>query len=143
MTQSNIEIKQVNDDPAGLAQAFAIRYEVFVTGQNAPAALEAEGNEQAVHFLAVLDGVPAGAGRYRNTGKGFKLERIAVLSQFRGRGVGDALVKAFLEQLKGKGTIYLHSQMAAASLYARNAFVQEGEVFTEADMAHIKMVYAG
>ncbi len=124
-------------------QAFAVRYEVFVKGHGAPATLETEGNESAVHFLALLDGQPAGAGRYRQTDKGFKLERIAVLEACRGRGIGDALVKVMLERLAGKGRIYLHSQLAAAGLYARNGFVQEGGEFTEAAMQHIKMVYAG
>ncbi|PSK92119.1 GNAT family N-acetyltransferase [Taibaiella chishuiensis] len=142
MTQQSITVKEISA-AAELEQAFAVRYEVFVQGQGAPAALEVEGNESAVHFLALLEGRPAGAGRYRQTDKGFKLERIAVLEACRGRGVGDALVKAMLAGLRGKGTIYLHSQLAAAGLYARNGFVQEGQQFTEADMQHIKMVYAG
>lgn len=137
---NRIEVKQVSE-PAALQQAFAIRHEVFVIGQNCPAVLEEEGNDSAVHFLAWYDGIPAGAGRYRQTDKGFKLERIAVLDRFRKLGVGDALVKALLENLKGKGSIYLHSQLAAAGLYTANGFVKEGALFTEADMEHVKMVY--
>lgn len=143
MTQertNRISVRQVSAQ-ADLQQAFAIRYEVFVTGQNCPAALEEEGNDTAVHFLALLNDIPAGAGRYRKTDKGYKLERIAVLEKFRGLGVGDALVKAFLEHLSGSGTIYLHSQLAAAGLYTRNGFEKEGALFIEADMEHIKMVY--
>lgn len=138
---SRIEVKQVSE-PAALQQAFAIRHEVFVIGQNCPATLEEEGNDKAVHFLAWYDGIPAGAGRYRETDKGFKLERIAVLDQFRRLGVGAALVKAFLGNLKGKGDIYLHSQLGAAGLYTANGFVKEGPLFIEADMEHVKMVYA-
>ncbi len=135
-----IVVKQVSE-PADLMQAFAIRHEVFVTGQNCPAALEEEGNDTAIHFLAWYDGTPAGAGRYRQTDKGFKLERIAVLEKFRGLGVGDALVKAFLQSLENKGPIYLHSQLAAAGLYERNGFTRQGDLFVEADMEHVKMVY--
>lgn len=137
---TRIVVRQVSE-PADLKLAFAIRHEVFVTGQNCPADLEEGGNDTAVHFLAWCNDVPAGAGRYRKTDKGFKLERIAVLEKFRRLGVGDALVKAFLEYLDGEGTIYLHSQLAAVGLYTHNGFVKEGDLFIEAEMEHVKMVY--
>src|SRR5665213_3190850 len=86
-------------DAADLEKVFAIRREVFVGEQNCPPELEWEFEEESVHFLATVDEVPAGASRWRKTEKGYKLERFAVLSKFRGFGVGQELVKAVLADL--------------------------------------------
>ncbi|RXK86362.1 GNAT family N-acetyltransferase [Filimonas effusa] len=124
-----------------LQAAFGVRHEVFVAGQGHASSLEQEGNEQSVHFVAMIDGIPAGAARYRQTGKGYKLERFAVLPSFRNRGVGDALVKAVLNDLQQYGLpVYLHAQLAAVSLYERNGFQKEGDIFVEAGLQHFKMV---
>ena len=132
-------IKAVNDDE--LKAAFAIRREVFVAGQNVPADLEQSNNESAVHFLALLDNVPAGAARYRETANGYKLERFAVLPLYRGNKIGDALVKKILKDLPLNSYIYLHAQIDAVNLYLRNGFIQTGDEFVEADIRHVKMVY--
>lgn len=137
---SVIEVKQAVND-TDKAAAFAVRHEVFVKGQQCDAALEVEGNEEAVHFVAYADGVPAGAARYRRTANGYKLERFAVLDEQRGKGIGDALVKSVLQQLKDAAVpVYLHAQLAAVTLYERNGFRKEGDIFTEANMQHYKMV---
>lgn len=128
-------------DPKDLEKAFAIRYEVFVEGQNCPADLEIEGNDISTHFLAIVDGEPAGAARWRKTDKGIKLERFAVLEKYRGLGVGQALVKAVLSDLpKEEAYIYLHSQSHATGLYDKLGFEKVGDEFEEAGMKHFKMV---
>jgi predicted GNAT family N-acyltransferase len=134
-------IKAVSDDE--LKQAFAIRKEVFVIGQNVPLELEVSNNETAVHFLALIDNIPAGAARYRRTENGYKLERFAVLQQYRNQKIGEALVKTVLKELPAEAMIYLHAQIDAANLYFRNGFVQVGDEFEEANIKHIKMVYKG
>jgi predicted GNAT family N-acyltransferase len=139
---NTIEVKKAGNDQEQQL-AFAVRREVFVTGQQCPEALEAEGNEEAVHFLATVNGQPAGAARYRKTAGGYKLERFAVLEAYRGMGVGDALVKAVLKELKEYTLpVYLHSQLPAITLYERNGFRKQGDLFVEADMEHYKMVLA-
>ena len=135
-----IEAHKVTD-PAGLEKAFAIRREVFVMEQNCPPDLEIEYDDLCTHFLATVDGVPAGASRWRKTEKGYKLERFAVLKQFRGQGIGQALVAAVLADLPPDADhVYLHAQLAAASLYERFNFVKTGPQFEEAGMLHYKMV---
>lgn len=121
--------------------AFAVRREVFVVEQQRSRDMEATGNDEASHFIAILEGQPAGAARYRRTENGYKLERFAVLKQFRGKGVGDALVKAVLDDIGERNTvIYLHAQPEAINLYGRNGFVMEGNSFVEAGTIHYKMV---
>jgi predicted GNAT family N-acyltransferase len=137
---SKIEVKPISK-PADLEKAFAIRHEVFVIGQNCPAELERANEEEAHHFLVTVDDEPAGASRWRKTADGYKLERFAVLSKFRGFGVGQALVRAVLEDLPADAEyVYLNSQTPAVGLYERFGFEKVGPEFEEAGMMHYKMV---
>lgn len=128
-------------DTADLEKVFAIRREVFVEEQNCPPELEWEFEDESTHFLAYADGTAAGAARWRKTEKGYKLERFAVLNLYRRRGVGQALVKAVLNDLPvDAGYVYLHAQTGAMRLYERFGFEREGEQFEEAGIQHYKMV---
>lgn len=137
---SKIEVRQITN-LTDLEKAFAIRHEVFVLGQNCPADLERANEEESHHFLVTVDDIPAGASRWRKTADGYKLERFAVLSKFRGLGVGQALVKAVLAHLPADADyVYLNSQTPAISLYERFGFKKTGPEFEEAGMMHYKMV---
>jgi predicted GNAT family N-acyltransferase len=136
----NLQVRNVTDAD-DLEKVFAIRREVFVGEQNCPPELEWENEDVSHHFLATVDGEPAGAARWRKTEKGYKLERFAVLSKFRGDGVGQGLVKAVLANLPTDADyIYLHAQIAAVTLYERFGFVKTGPQFEEAGIWHYKMV---
>jgi len=109
--------------------------------QNCPPELEWEFEEESNHFLATVDGEPAGACRWRKTDKGYKLERFAVLSKFRGFGVGQAMVKAVLADLPADADhVYLHAQVQAVPLYLKFGFEKIGSEFEEAGIRHYKMV---
>lgn len=124
-----------------LEQAFLIRRTVFVEEQNCPPELELANEEESVHFLATLDHQPCGACRWRKTDKGYKLERFAVLREYRGKRVGQALVAAVLDDLpKDANYIYLNSQLDAVGLYTKFGFQKEGEQFEEAGIQHFTMV---
>lgn len=124
-----------------LNKVFAIRKKVFVEEQNCPPDLEWEFEDESNHFLATVDGKPCGACRWRKTDKGYKLERFAVLKEFRGHGIGRALVAEVLANLpKDAEYIYLHAQLDAMRLYAKFGFVPEGNQFEEAGIQHFKMV---
>lgn len=124
-----------------LEKVFAIRKIVFVDEQNCPPELEWENEDVSIHFLALSDHQPCGACRWRKTDKGYKLERFAVLKEFRGQGVGRALIATALDDLPSDANyIYLNAQLDAMSLYAKFGFVAEGEQFEEAGIQHFKMV---
>lgn len=126
---------------ADLELVFAIRKKVFVEEQNCPAELEWEFEEESVHFLGRFNGIPAGASRWRKTEKGYKLERFAVLKEFRGKGMGQALIAAVLNNLpKEADYVYLHAQLAAIPLYQKFGFEKKGAQFEEAGIQHFKMV---
>ncbi|MBU3661587.1 MAG: GNAT family N-acetyltransferase [Bacteroidetes bacterium] len=120
--------------------AWAIRHEVFVIGQNCPEELEWEHEEESIHYLALLDGEPVGTARWRETEKGIKLERFAVLAVARNKGIGSALVQALTQELNAAGKLlYLHAQLEAAPLYAKFGFKPKGDNFWEAGIEHVKM----
>ena len=135
-----IQVKKVNSDEE-LQKVFAVRRVVFVDEQNCPPELEWEFEDEATHFLATVDGEPAGASRWRKTDKGYKLERFAVLKEYRGFGIGQELVKAVLADLPPDADyIYLHAQIQATPLYAKFNFKETGPMFEEAGIQHYKMV---
>ena len=134
-----VQVNKVTE-PADLEKVFAIRREVFVGEQHCPPELEWEFEDESNHFLATVDGVPAGASRWRKTNKGYKLERFAVLKDFRGKGVGQELVATVLNDLpKDAAYVYLHAQVDAVTLYERFNFVKIGPEFEEAGIRHYKM----
>jgi len=138
----SIYIRPFRTDEATLAaQAFAIRHEVFVEGQQVPPELEYDGlDDEATHYLATVNGRPAGAARWRSTARGIKLERFAVLEAYRGRGIGAAILQRMLEEtLPLKQWIYLHAQEPAVDFYLRHGFRRIGQPFEEAGIIHFLM----
>lgn len=124
---------------------FKIREVVFVIEQEVDPSEEYDEFEStSTHFLAKVEGQPAGTARWRFTEKGIKLERFAVLKSMRGKGVGQALVKSVVEDIasdprsKGK-KLYMHAQLDAMPLYAKFGFQKVGEMFEECNIQHFKM----
>jgi predicted GNAT family N-acyltransferase len=138
---TKIEVLKVSPNSPDLEKAFAIRHQVFVLGQGCPAELERQQEEESHHFLAYAQGQPAGASRWRKTKDGIKLERFAVLDQYRGQGIGQALVTAVLNDLPADAFyVYLHAQLPAVGLYEKFGFEKTGPEFEEAGIRHYKMV---
>ena len=134
-------------DLRDLDTAFSIREKVFVEEQNVPAADEYDQHDRAGttrHYLARHNGHPAGAARWRPTAQGVKLERFAVLPEFRNLGVGEALVQQVLADVAAEAPaaaqVYLHAQLRAIPLYERIGFSKVGEMFEECAIQHYKMV---
>jgi predicted GNAT family N-acyltransferase len=137
---------KVVENQEELKQIFVIREEVFVKEQKvAPEEEYDEFEEISTHFIAVDEnGIPCGTARWRFTENGMKLERFAVLKSHRGKGVGQALVKAVIENVKespdSKGKkMYMHAQIPAVSLYSRFGFEKVGEQFEECNIMHYQM----
>ncbi len=127
--------------PEDLEKALAVRRMVFVDEQGCPLELEQQHEESSIHFLALSDHYPCGTARWRKTAQGYKLERFAVLKEFRGYGIGRALIATVLADLPYEANyIYLNAQLEAVSLYAKFGFVAEGETFEEAGILHCRMV---
>lgn len=135
-----IDIKEITNRP-DLEQAFAIRNMVFCIEQNVPYEIEMdEFDEHANHILAFLDNNAIGTARWRNTNDGVKLERFAVLKDYRGRSVGEALLEYLLNILKDEKSIYLYAQESVIKFYKKYGFEVVGPRFFEASIPHKKMV---
>ena len=135
------EVKPVQT-PAQLDEAHRIRKEVFVKEQNCPEDIEWEFEDESHHFLATVNHVPAGTARWRETEKGIKLERFAVLKEFRTQGIGSKLLKNILNDVPKDGRkIYLHAQLTAKDFYLKHDFKPEGENFWEGGIEHVKMYF--
>ena len=133
-------------DLRDLDAAFTIREKVFVEGQGVPPAKEHDEHDRtdARHYLArTADGIPAGAARWRETENGVKLERFAVLTDFRNQEIGAALLHAVLADVRAElpdVEVYLNAQLRAIPFYERHGFQKVGEMFEEANIQHYKMV---
>ncbi|MES2388507.1 MAG: GNAT family N-acetyltransferase [Bacteroidota bacterium] len=132
-----------------LQSAFAIRKLVFVTEQDVPADEEYDEFDMptaARHYLAFADDMPCGTARYRQTENGIKLERFAVLKDYRSKGVGAVILRDILldidadPALEGR-QIYLNAQVSAIPFYAKYGFIQVGDMFQECDIDHYKMIF--
>ena len=122
--------------------ALEIRTIVFVIGQNVPVELEQdEFDVCATHYLLFVDEKPVATARWRETGKGIKLERFAVLEGYRNKGLGEAILKEVMNDvLPLNKHIYLHAQEAAVNFYLRHGFKIASKRFVEAGIGHFLMV---
>lgn len=117
----------------------AIRRRVFIEEQRVPEALEWEARDaQCDWFLAWVDGHAVGIARLTPDAH---IGRMAVLPEWRRRGVGRALLQAALRRARERGlpSVSLHAQTHALGFYAREGFQAEGEVFLEAGIPHRRM----
>jgi predicted GNAT family N-acyltransferase len=117
-----------------------IREAVFVSEQHVPPSLEWDGSDAScVHVVAEdRDGAPIGTGRLLPDGH---IGRMAVLPNWRGRGVGSALLIELVRWATEQGLteVVLNAQTHALGFYQRHGFSAEGEVFLDAEIDHQRM----
>lgn len=142
----NLAVRKITDKHL-LEKAFQVRNLVFVKEQKVEADEEFDEHENAaIHFIVQDGDLAVGTARWRFTDNGVKLERFAVLKEYRGHGVGGMLVKAVLDDvlanpLSKNKTIYLHGQVTASGLYEKFGFVKKGDLFVECNIDHYLMQY--
>jgi predicted GNAT family N-acyltransferase len=121
-------------------QLHAIRNQVFVKEQGVPPELELdEKDPDAFHILARSDTEePVGTGRILQSGQ---IGRMAVLPQWRGKGVGKTILQALLDHAVGTGmkTVFLNAQIQAVPFYQSHGFVVTGDEFMDAGIPHLRM----
>lgn len=121
----------------------AIRHRVFVQEQNVPESGEwDDADETAIHLLASQDGIPVGTARLLIHGDTGKIGRVAVLQSARRTGLGAALIRAALDELRRRPGITrakLGAQTQAIGFYEKLGFVAHGPVYDDAGIAHRDM----
>lgn len=123
-------------------QALEIRIKVFVEEQNVPLEEEHDCYDMvAQHFGVFLGEQLVGTGRLVLQGRVGKIGRVAILSEFRGRGLGNGLARTILTtgQKQGLREFVLGAQIQAMNFYANLGFVAEGEVFLDGGIPHRTM----
>ena len=125
--------------------AYAIRYAVFVKEQGIAAELEIDDYDPiAEHALAYVDGQCVATARIyldeQNASKA-KIGRMAVLKDFRGQGIGTALLGEAIRagMMQGASTFELHAQQSAVPFYAKLQFKPDGAIFDEVGIPHQRM----
>lgn len=125
-----------------LQDAYAIRKKVFVEEQHVPLEIEIDEHENdSSHFVLYDENKPVGAGRFRILdGKG-KVERICILSSYRGKGAGLKVMKKieeFARDLYIKELV-LNAQTSAIPFYTKQGYEVVSEEFLDAGIPHRTM----
>ncbi len=140
MDNQIIEAKSLEE----INQVFHIRIEVFVKEQKClPSEEFDELDAQARHFLLFENEKAVATGRFRKTEKGIKVERIATLADYRGKGYAGMIIRHVIQEAKSQFPenhyFYLHSQQTVMPLYSSLGFTAYGPTFIEADIVHQAM----
>jgi predicted GNAT family N-acyltransferase len=131
-------------EPADYAVDFkdlrSVREPVFVHEQQVPIEEEWDALDPQCHHVIARDAGhrPIGTGRLTPE---HKIGRMAVLREWRGRGVGEALLVALIEQARALGLrqVSLNAQVGALGFYEKFGFQPYGGRFEEAGIQHQAM----
>lgn len=133
------------DRPEDIEACLAIRATVFIHEQGVAPDLERDGLDQAcIHYIAFESGEPVGTARVRVIGDTLKVQRVAVLRQARGTGLGAALMRFVMADLAagdeaGGRHFKLSSQVHAMAFYEKLGFVACSDEYLEAGIPHREM----
>ncbi len=122
------------------ALARPVREKVFVEEQGVARELEWDDVDAICDHAVAFDGNGRSIGTARLLPDA-RIGRMAVLKEWRGLGVGAALLAAMLARARGKGMteVTLHAQQQAADFYRHFGFREQGEEFQEAGIPHVEM----
>lgn len=117
-----------------------VRIAVFVDEQGVPPEIERDAQDALSRHAIARDatGGVIGTGRLLPDGH---IGRMAVSRGARGAGVGGAVLQALISEARrlGMNAVALNAQVHALEFYRRHGFVEFGEVFMEAGIAHRAM----
>ena len=124
---------------AARGEASPIRFAVFVEEQKVPVEIELDEHDAVcLHVIAREDGQAVGTGRLLPDGH---IGRMAVLRDWRGRGVGAAMLSVLIGSARARGdaSVVLSAQTHAQGFYHKFGFASEGPEYVEAVIPHQSM----
>ena len=131
---------ELKDWEAARPTAAPLRYGVFMEEKYALPGIELDDlDAQCVHALAIDEAGPTVAtGRLQPDGQ---IGRMAVLKDWRRRGVGEAIIKELVEEARRRGykEVSLTAPLQAAEFYRNLGFLADGKVQKEAGILQQKM----
>ncbi|MEZ0209733.1 MAG: GNAT family N-acetyltransferase [Methylophilus sp.] len=116
-----------------------IRKRVFIEEQQVPLALEWDASDgAAMHFLAMVEGQSVACARVLDDGH---IGRMAVLPEWRGQGIGEALLLQAIQECQHLEVSYarLSAQTHAIEFYERAGFEVCSDPYLDADIMHVDM----
>lgn len=143
INQEGLTLKPVVT-PIDMWNVTNIRELVFRKEQNVPY-LEDEILEEELEaktYLIYLKDKVIGTIRYRYVNDTYKIERFAILKEYRNKGYGKQAFNYFVDTIAANFnpcTITLNSQEPVIEFYKKLGFIPEGEMFLEAGIKHLKM----
>lgn len=128
-----------------LEQAFTIRKKVFVAEQNVPEEEEVDSFDvldgECQHVLLIEDEIAVGTGRVRLVDEYGKLQRVAILKEYRQYGFGKVIILKLEELAAAQGATKakLDAQVHAIGFYEKLGYSVQSEVFMDAGIEHVLM----
>ena len=118
-----------------------IRIKVFVIEQQIPWQWEFDlYDESAIHLLVEFNNQIIGTGRLYQSENDFeyKLGRMSVLEEFRGKGLGTKILKQFeiIAKEKNISEIYLEAQSDKLDFYLKENYVIKGTEYIMDGISH-------
>lgn len=129
-----------------LQNAFTIRKKVFVEEQHVPVEEELDTFDvldgACEHVLLTVENSVVGTGRVRLVDGYGKLQRVAILKEYRQHGFGKVIILK-LEQLaaqQGATKAKLDAQVHAIGFYEKLGYSVQSDVFLDAGIEHVLMI---
>lgn len=126
--------------PADITPLREVRTKVFIEEQNVSQEEEWDGlDDQSLHVLAIDEKeMPIGTGRLLPEGK---IGRMAVLREWRGKGIGAAILNMLMREARSRGheKVRLAAQVHAVPFYEKFGFQAYGDEFMDAGIPHYWM----
>ncbi|MEQ9108484.1 MAG: GNAT family N-acetyltransferase [Limnobacter sp.] len=116
--------------------ASTIRRSVFIEEQGIDESEEWDKHDSnSTHVVAWFDDQAVGTARLLPEGK---IGRMAVLPEFRSRGIGSAMLLALLAVAREQKmqVVRLSAQQQAIEFYSRHGFVPQGDAHSEVGIPH-------
>jgi predicted GNAT family N-acyltransferase len=126
----------------GYAPLSMIREKVFIEEQKVMSQLEWDGkDEEAIHFLAYQDEKAIGCARAFVIENHMQLGRMAVLKEYRNKGIGSFLIEKAITtaKLNQLSKISISAQCHAIDFYKKFGFEVTSEIYLDAGISHQDM----
>ena len=138
----DIRFTQNNKD---MLSCLDLRRTVFIEEQNVPENEEVDGDDpDCEHILLTISDIPVGAARLKYYNDFVKVQRVCVLKNYRGQGIGSNIINFIIRHVEKndiRSSVRLGSQIHALEFYKRLGFIEFGEEYLDAGILHKDMEF--
>ena len=138
----DIRFTQNNKD---MLSCLNLRRTVFIEEQNVPENEEVDGDDpDCDHILLTVSDIPVGAARLKYYNDFIKVQRVCVLKNYRGQGIGSNMINFIIRHVEKndiRSSVRLGSQIHALEFYKRLGFIEFGEEYLDAGILHKDMEF--